>query len=528
MRRVALLLSSLCLVAALPLAAGQGAHEHPVADGPRILIQSDIPPEGRALVGHPTHFEYLFLDKDDEPILHQDVSVKVELNGLTLYETHSAHDYDGVGGLDVVFPVPGDFTVRVDAADLTATYAGHAFPVVGAVPASLVLDAPTTVEAGGPATFTYSIVGADGMLLPHTDVRVLVRRLADDFPVLDVHTHSHEEAQAFEYAFEKAGEHEVRFVAYQAYPDKSAVVFEPFVTTHTVTVSGGGPVPWARLPVKAAPPADDPPSAPIHVPYNTLVQADPVSGQDGVTGPFSQVRTTMVTYNVTSDVLVQHLNYEAMLTGPGGLVFQSSSLHEYDGALTLMSANQAVGTYTWDLSVSRGDWGDRRISMYDVMPVSLPQGAGPQFLDVSGLDGIRSGIPADVGFFAHGPGVVPFMHSEIAFEVQAPSGLPLVAHKIHTHSDGRFAIGYTAPSEGAYALQADLFDIHGSPTPLYYGAAVGEPTRYAFEAAAGTPLPLGNTTLDDEPVVAPETVPAPALALAVALLAVVLIVLRRR
>lgn len=534
-----------CLAVALlflvPPAMAQG-HEHDMSEG-MLLVMADTPEDGRTVVGDITHFGYVLLDPDGGPFVHHDFHVEVVLNGVTLYATESGHDYDGVGGVDIVFPVPGDYTVTVtvplEDGRLEETYAGYVVPAEGAVDAEIVLDAPATTRTGTLTPFTYSVVDENGTLLPHTDALVQVRRLADDFLVMEAHTHTHEEAMSFAYAFEKAGTYDVRIVGYTAFPSKSLAVFDPVVTHHVVTVDDDGPIPTAApstpypttdgsTRVAAAPARQDPAEHAHGGDYVSHVAADPASGTSMKVGPFSQVRASHVTYQTEPMRLVQHIDYEAALEGPDGVVFQSASLHEYEGILTLMSANQKLGAYTWSFSASQGNWTDAQTLTYEVAPANLPLQAGPQFIDVEGLDGLAAATPGDVTFFVHGAGGVPFMHAEVVFELQDADGVPLIAHKLHTHSTGKFAFASSMDEAGEHILRVDPFDIHGSPTPVYYGKDPFSGRALGFDAADGT-WPAPDTVTTEES--APDEVgfaPGPSLVAFVALLGAVAVALRRR
>lgn len=527
--RASLALLTVALLTLVPLSSAQD-HEHAVADGPRILLQADLPEDGRALVGHPAHFQFALLDQNSAPIVHQNVELEVVLNGLTLFQTASAHDYDGTGGLDIVFPATGEFTVTVRSPgpELEATYSGYAVRMKAPVAASLDhIEIPSTATAGIPTSFRYANVDADGTLLAHTDVQVEIRRIADDFPVLSVHTHSHEDAQAFNYTFEKAGAHSVRFVGYQAFPSKSGIEIVPYSETVMVDVAAGTapparPSPSTSVVVDALPIATAQEAQPEELaPYATVFAGDPISGTSFRVGPFSQVRHTLLVRDVETDTLVQHVNHEAVLRGPNGLVFESASLHEYDGALEIMTASQTIGTYNMVVTSSRGDWIQEDTMYYDVMPADLAQGAGPQHLYANHLGALKQGEAGAVELFAGTAQAVPFMHSEVSLQIlDGTLGIPLVATKLHTHTSGLFGFSFAHAASGAHTMQADLFDIHGSPTPLYFGQNTGSPTRYAYEVLAGTEIPsvpVDEAELVGEPIV--ETSPGAPLALLLMVLA---------
>ncbi|MBW3582027.1 MAG: hypothetical protein KY455_02915 [Euryarchaeota archaeon] len=536
--------TAVCLLLALvavSLPTSAQDHEHDMSEG-MLLIMADLPADGRTVVGDLSHFQYVLLDPDGVPFVHHDFHVDVVLNGISLYATESGHDYDGVGDIDIVFPVAGEYTVTVAVpitdGELVATYEGYVVPAHGKEEATIDAAWPSGVSAKTPATFTYSVVDADGTIIPHTDALVQVRRIADDFLVLEAHTHTHDDAMSFDYAFEKTGKHEVRIVGYTAFPDKSATVFDPVVVKKVIDVTEatyGTPLDLAQRTERPISGNSNESHAHGGKGYVTHITADPVQGtKDRVAmkptaGPFSQVRASYVVYETPNMTLVQHTNHVAKLTGPYGTVFESSSLHEYDGVLTLMSANQALGDYTWEFSGQQGDWTDAKSYTYHVAPANLPLQAGPQFIDVTGTEQLTVAAPRSVEFFVHGPGDVPFMHSEVAFEVQDEEGMPLLRHKLHTHATGTFAFQAAMHTEGKHILRVDPFDIHGSPTPVYYGKDLMSGRALGFTPSADKEWPVDDHLIAVERV-GPEinAIPAPTVFALLGLIGAAVIGTRRR
>lgn len=531
-----------CLLVALvavSLPAGAQDHEHDMSDG-MLLIMADLPADGRTVVGDLSHFQYVLLDPDGVPMVHHDFHVEIVLNGISLYATESGHDYDGVGDIDVVFPVSGEYTVTVtvprEDGELVAVYEGYVVGDDGKEEASVDVAWPSTVSARTPVTFTYSVVDTNGTIIPHTDALVQVRRLADDFLVLEAHTHTHEDAMSFDYAFEKAGEHEVRIIGYTAFPTKSATVFDPVVVKKVIDVREGtdaSPLDLGRQTSRYDAGSADESHTHDGKAYVTHVTADPVQGtKDRVTmkptvGPFSQVRASYIVYETPNMTLVQHTDHVATLTGPYGTVFESASLHEYDGVLTLMSANQAIGDYTWRFSGQKGDWTDAKSYTYQVAPANLPLQAGPQFIDIKGMERLTVAAPRTVEFFVHGAGDTPFMHSEVAFEVQDDDGMPLLRHKLHTHDSGVFAFQAAMHTAGKHTLRVDPFDIHGAPTPVYYGKDLTSGRALGFTPNAEKEWPVREVMEFDRGSEL-NAVPAPTAFALLALVGAAIIGMRRR
>lgn len=490
----------LILVLALaPLTAAQ--HEHGTGEA-KVVIAHDGPPGGRAVVGDVTHFAAILFGEDGAPQFHHDMRVEVRLNGAVLWATtpESGHDYDGINDVDIVFPVPGHYVVSVTATgkegDTTGTYEGDVVAMRDPVAASLELQAPERAVAYEPATFTYSVVDAQGRLLPHTDVLFEVRR-ADGFVEFRVHTHSHMEEQSLRYAFTKPGEHTVTLLAYTAFPTADAKDFAAFTTTRKVTVESGSPLP-PGLPALAMPnpKRNDVGMGESSGDYVVMTAYDPYT----TVGPFSQVRLSTVVADQGTLEPVQHINFEAKLTdGYGRELFSSQSLHEYDGVFDVLAGGQDIGPYTLEVAGVQGAWKGSAKLEYTVAPPLAPLSAGPQFVEVQGLDRLASGAAGEVALVAHDLAGMPFMHSEVDVQVlrQGEGQPPLVATKLHTHDDGRFPFTLTLPEEGDYVLRLAPFSLEPRPTPVFYGEELGAPLDIPFKVGAGPglpgPQPLGAT-----------------------------------
>jgi hypothetical protein len=220
------------------------------------------------------------------------------------------------------------------------------------------------------------------------------------------------------------------------------------------------------------------------------------------------MRLSAVVYDPEMMETLQHVNFEASLVDPtGAVVFKSSSLHEYDGILEILALNKQPGDYRMEVSAKRGTWAGHATFMYRILPpnpalilaggaLGAPNGSpvspnsGPVFLETSGTDRLKSGEPQALEFFAHLVGDLPFQHSEVDFQFYSlKGGAPILAHKVHTHADGKFQINVTFPAGGEYYLQADPISIHDDATPAYFGNDVNAPRLLTLKVAQGTPLP---------------------------------------
>jgi PKD repeat protein len=509
---------ALIVLAMVPFAAGQAAHhEHSEA---MVVIAHDTPADGRTVVGDLTHFAVILFGKDGLPAFHHDMAIEVKLNGVSLFATtpSSGHDYDGVNGFDVIFPVPGNYTITATTqgseGESTATFSGYVDVLDAAVPASMAIEGPDSAMAGEPATFTYQIVDADGKLLPHTDVVVEAREAGYAQALLyRVHTHSHEDAQTLQLAFPRPGDYELSFLGYTAFATADAPEFPAFLTTKRLSVQPppAAPALMPRMPrvtqelnaVGAGESAGD---------YAVFATYDPYTA----VGPFAQARLSTLVINTTTFEAVQHINFAATLTDSlGNVLFQSESLHEYDGILEVLAGEQLPGNYHLAVEATRGAWKGSAALDYTVAPPAAALSVGPQFTDVTGLDGATAGTPTMVELFIHDAAGMPFSHGEVDVQLlpAAEGAAPILATKLHTHDDGKFAFSVTYPVEGDYVLRLAPFALEPRPTPLFFGPGVGDALDFPIHVGAGVPLPLGTplSASSTDPA-APARVPGPELA----------------
>lgn len=484
---VALLLALLTLAA---VASAQG-HEHGNADS-GVVIAHDLPPDGRAYVGGLAHFAVVYLGDDLAPDVHQQNRARVTLDGAVLFETtpDSGHDYDGVHGFDVVFPAAGSYAVEAldESGMVLARFAGTVVePAAGA--SKLELEAQESAVAGEAASFTFRTVDGAGAIVPHSDALFEVRQ--GTALLFRAKTHTHTEDQVLRYAFPAAGTYTVRVTDYLAYPAGSDdLEFAPQTVEATVTVS-------------PAPPAAGVPTLPAaDAETNVVVEGESSNATyaifgtfdpSTVVGPHTQTRLGVLVMDTAARQPVQHVNFVATLHGPTGQVlFSSETLHEYDGILELASTQPTPGTYHLTVDAERGDWTGHVELAYTVLPpvepVALdaePQPAvGPILFDVSGLDGATAGAPMAIELFGHNLAGQPFPHSEVDVQVLDAKGVPVLATKLHTHSDGRFPFTAALP-EGSYTLLLAPFPLSPTATPMFYGPTVGSSLAIPFTVGAG-------------------------------------------
>lgn len=531
---------------AAPFVAAQA--DHHMEGEAMVVIAHDSPPDGRAVVGNVAHFAAVLFGKDGTPQFHHDMLIDVTLNGVSLFRTtpDSGHDYDGVNGFDVIFPVPGEYVVTATTngqeGETTSTFKGYVVPLEAPKAATLAIDAPSTAMLGEPVTLTYGIVDADGALLNHTDVLVEAREAGYPQSLLfRAHTHTHDAQQSLQLALPRPGDFDLTFIAYNAFPSKSAAMFPAFLATHKLSVQ--------------PPPA--PPAASPQEPVLNFLSADPADpvalnlvgmGQsDGdylvyatydpytLVGPFSQVRLSTLVVNKTTMELVQHVNFEATVVDSlGNVVFASQSLHEYDGVLEVLLGEQLPGNYHLNVLAERGAWKGGAVLDYTIAPPAAALSAGPQFTDVTGLDALVSGQPSPVELFIHDAAGMPFMHGEVDIQVlpAAEGAAPILATKLHTHDDGKFPFSVTYPAAGDYILRVAPFALEPRPTPLFFGPGPGDALDFPIQVAAGAPLPALDLPLAPTSAPspdAPQRIPAPGVALlGLAVVGGALLVARRR
>lgn len=504
---------------------------------PRLLILHDVPDDGFAYVGNPNQFAFLVLTEEGKTTVHKNGKIVVTQNGVKLYETlggsqgtSTAHDYDAFNSFMIAFPVEGPYTVHAEVPyaaglKLSADFQGTVHAIPSPVKAALQVVAPSAMASamvGAPVNFEFKVVDEAGTLLPHTDALFEVRRADSQFLLFRTHTHTHDAPMKLTYRFAEQGDYTIRIVGYTAYPSLDTPGFAPVSQTLRVRAMGSA-TPGAPM---VSPPSTT--AAPATGKYVLATTYDP----ETTVTPFGNIRLNTLVLDAETRLPVAHVNFEATLTDPrGAIVFQSMSLHEYDGNLEVVTQNSAPGDYRLRVMASQGDWSAYTDLNFRVVPVSGAYGAGPTIIKATGLDKLVSGTPSKIEFAAQTLAGTPHQHSEIELHVNAGTtlGAPLLLNKLHTHMDGKFSVEVVFPEAGDYTLLLDAETVHGDPTPAYYYDRLGNSLLVPVKVAPGVPLPnvpaleVPAAPLEDEGA----GIPGPGLFLAV-LAAVGAILLGRR
>lgn len=486
--RVLLLLSTLAFLAGVPLAGAQG-HEHG-NQGPTLLTH-DGPADGRQFVGNLAHFAAIAHGTDAIPDFHQDVPMRVTLNGRILFEStaDSGHDYDGINIVDVVFPQTGPYVVEaLDASgQAVATFAGEVLPapdLAATLASSAWMERPSVGQA---ITFTYWVAPnatAGESLLPHTDCWFEVLR--GGRTEFRTKTHTHEEKQVVAYTFSQAGAYLVRTTCFQAFPSAKATLFAPVVQERMIEVQAPS-VPNVTPPDLGVPVL--PPAA-----QNAVVQGaaggelllvgtfDPYT----IVGPDTVQHLVVAAVDPATGTPRQHVDFTATFSGPAGVIFSSDTLHEYDGLYEFAARQALPGVYTLRVTADAGDWTDAIDMAYVVAPPAAPTSAGLVSFNLA-YHGANEGVVGDYELGAMASSG-PFAHSEIELRVVGPSSpLPLIVAKLHTHADGAFPFRLSLP-EGESTFSVDGFPLMPEAVlvdPDTFGVNVGPPLHASEDEGPG-------------------------------------------
>ncbi|MGB1586363.1 MAG: hypothetical protein ACPHID_04895, partial [Thermoplasmatota archaeon] len=481
------------LLLLVPMAAGQG-HEHGAGSG--YVIASDLGPDGFAYVGSPAHFELIALGDDHIPDFHVDLPVRVTLDGQLLYETTptSGHDYDGVHGFDVVFPRPGTWKVSIlSDGEPVASRTGQAVAV-------------TPDGSAGSTTVRGPVIGVDGFEFEidtdtgpgranHTDL--LLEVFQDNRAVFRTHLHIHDEPATFTYRHDLGSPATAQVTRYTAFPQPGVAPLP--VTSTALPIPTHLPLPLPAVPSPELPAAK-----------NAVVTTSGTYDLVGTFDPYTQVgpdtlqHLNVLVLDPETGEPIQHVDFEAALTGPPGLIFQSSSLHEYDGIYTLETRQRVPGQYHLDVTAKRGDWSDDIRLTYYVLPPVMATLAGPQTVALS-QDTFTTGQATPFSWNIADLAGRPFAHGELDLRIVKPgdpdrliSPQVYIRDKIHTHADGTFEITYAFPEPGSWPLLTDPFPLDPHPVgPFTYNtiqSAAGYVATVTGEAPTGTPIETNDPT----------------------------------
>lgn len=481
---------------------------------PRVVVTHDTPEDGTTYVGNVNHFGWVLLREDGAPSFHHDAVVEITLDDRTLYKTEpsTGHDYDGVDEIQIAFPTTGTYEVAVtiptDDGEVTGTFQGQ---VVAAhdEPARLQVEAPSTATVGDPATFVYEVLDDHGQRISHSDVLVQVRDVDQAKEVFRVHTHTHDEAQAFDHVFTQPGTYEVVLLAYQAFPSPDATFFEPVRHVHEITVEEG---PAPIQPAATQPPTQRPLENRVDPgtndgPYELWATYDPYTS----VGLFGRIHLNTVVTDATTGDPVPHVDFDATLTGPDGtILFESQTLHEYDGVFHLAAAYQTPGDYTLEVTAEKGAWTDKTTHTFSVLPPLLPLAAGPQFVTLDRPDTIQAGSPTELVVEAADESGRPFAHSEMTVTLRdQATGLPILSDKVHTHGSGQFPITATFPAPGTYTVEVDGVDLEPTAATQVHGPSMGQAPIFDLTVEPDPSVDDPGEVLDTASQEDPQGVPGP-------------------
>lgn len=477
------------------LLPGAAAQHHGGAGG--LTILHDVRDDGRTFAGNLDHFGVLLRGGDGVPAVHSNVEVEVYWNGAELWSMTppSGHDYDALWTWAQSFPGPGAYEVRARVPDGDwQVFSGYAHDATDAVPADLVLDVPATAVARSPVKFTASLE-RDGAVVPHSDIEW---RIYDEalHEVFRVQTHIHDAPVTLEYAFPQGGRYAVVAVGFIAFPSADEAPFTQVLEVAEVTVGAGLP----DLPAIAVPAGVLPENAVVKATGGGLVLHGTYDPYTSI-GIGQPIRFGVIVTDEAGNIL-PHVDLRATITGPSGTVFESSSLHEYDGVAEIVTTHHDLGMHLLTVTASRG--GEAVIEMpYEVRLIPNAVAVGPASVTVTGPDAAQACVAADYIVTAEDIFGQPYQHAEVGLLVVDTDAEAIVlATKLHTHAAGTYpfrlaaagdvvmlatAAGTTPDLAGPglleFAAWGDVFTPVGGTCPAAADAGPGA------AAALGTPWP---------------------------------------
>lgn len=445
------------------------------------MVLFDGPPGGRALVGAYTHFGFALLDKDGNPVVHQNAEFNVLQGGDVLLSTTDTHEYDGLFSLDMRFTRPGPYQVIAKSGDMAlGVFEGEAIAPAAPTAATIGFEATPAGPASRVLDVTIAILDGSGALIPHSDAIVEFRDARTMALYSRSHLHVHEDPIVFSQGFGAGTEYVAQVVGYVAFATEE----DPEV-----------PAVVAEFPLSVGALAAPAPPAPELAPPAPLEQVGAKASEGGYTlhamyDPQNQVgigqaaRFAALITDDANHTPVAHVDFSFTLTGPRGVVFASESLHEYDGMFEFLFAPEVPGSYDGVLTARKRD-AELTVPFHLVVVpgvVPLLGGTGPITLGVEGVEDVVAGVPANLTFSARGP-AGPAMHSEVDVTIFHDGEPPLYQFKLHTHDSGLTNALVLFPHEGAWKMRID--GLPTLPEPSYYVPALVE-----FEVAPGAPLAM--------------------------------------
>ncbi len=487
-RRVAM--TGLSLLAALALLTV------PVASADHVTVTHDVPDSGRTYAGNPTSYGVLILDDAGAPAFHQDYTMTITWNDVTLFhaEGDAAHDYDGHNAFMVAFPGPGAYTVSARSGGHESTFTG----VVADAPmrtGTAIADHPATQS---PWVLSPTIIDEAGASIPHSDAWLTLVDAAGA-PVTQVPLHQHDDPATVTI---RAGSGQALLDAYQAYPaspDADFAAGPPLILDHAMT-SPLAPTPG--LATNAAPQNVVAEGTSNDGRLRIVLTVDPFN----VVGADQPIRVGIVLLD-EQDQPVPHVDVALEVTGPAGVALASPRLHDYDGVHDIMLRVPDLGDHTIAATASHGGATAAATLGFTVLPV-LPDPAGasraslvveaqPPAADTCGPHHFKATATLGDGR--------PAAHDEVLAWLRHDDGSLVWNGKLHSHGPGIITWDLYVPP-GPHTLTAWPYPtspgtVHG---PVIAVDVVGQechgltqPATAEGAADAATPVPalLGVTAV---------------------------------
>lgn len=508
------------------------------AGTPRVFMLHDSTDDGYTYAGNLNQFGWLLLEEEGKTQVHKNAKIRITQNNETLYETlggkgwDTGHDYDALNPFLYRFLRAGNYTVHAEVnlsggAFLKAAFNGTVVERGDLVEASIqnVAGFPPSTQTLAQTPFKFQVTGPNGAMLTHADALFEVRDAVSNRLLFRTKLHSHEHPMEVDYAFAEPGAYKIKILAYQAYPEPTAVAFKPVQRTWTINAQAGPPPvvqPWSFAPS----PGDG-----RYVLLHTYDPAPPGPNYDGnpVVSPATNVRLNLLVYDAKEKRLVPHVDFRAtLLNAAGHQLFSSGTIHEYDGHLEVVTAPRLPGDYRLQVIVGASGWSAQKELGFRVAPPTnlvaglggspprpYPGCTGPVALSASGL--ASSFSVGRVELAANLATGDPCQHSEIDLQWVDAAGIPYLVNKLHTHGDGRFSFEAMASEDGRQQFILDAEAIHGDAATSFAPASIEFEAVRRLVAGPSPPLALGIA----------QGLPGPSLAFIVLALTG-LIILRRR
>ncbi|HEX2022888.1 MAG TPA: hypothetical protein VHH36_09235 [Candidatus Thermoplasmatota archaeon] len=492
----------------VPLAVAQ-THEHAKGDGMAFVLH-DGPASGRAVVGSVTHFGFALM-KDGAPQAHRNAEFSVAQDGVTVFATTDAHEYDGIFTFDYQFTKPGPYEVVAKSEGMMdGVFAGEAVLPANATTAAVSI---AVAPQGRGFVATIDVVDPDGARINHTDAIVELRDKATSRLVSRLQTHIHSDAMVVRQDPELPGDYTLSVVAFRAFASERASDFRAVVGRTDVRVDASPPAPTPAAPALPGAELIDPTGAGADADgYALRAMYDP----QPLVGVGHPTRLSAV-FAGPDGLPVQHVDFALVLDGPAGAVIHSESLHEYDGAMDVVFTPRLPGDYKGAISASYDGTELSVPFLVRAAPPVAPLDPGRFEVTVDGLDAAKPGVPVDLTFGVFDAAGRPLKHSEVDVTIDHEGEAPVYQFKLHTHASGTTKATVVFPHGGDWRVFVE-------PVPLEPQASLADPALFEVALGALDVAPLVPLAEEDAPRVA---VPAPGL-LALAALALAGASMRRR